>query len=405
METRGEKMLALRRARMAAAPPFLRGAFRPFFFGGAVWAVVALGIWMTALTHGTALPSAFDPLTWHRHEMLFGFVGAIVSGFLLTAIPNWTGRLPIAGAPLAALFALWLAGRAAVLFSEATGLLPAALIDAGFYVVLALVAGREVIAGKNRNLPMVGLVLLFGLASGADHAAAAGVIADPMVAVRFAIALVVLMISLIGGRIVPSFTRNWMTKRGIHDGLPSQPGRFDMATLAVTGLALAAWTISATGAVTAALLVIAAVLQTVRLARWRGWRTVADPIVVILHLGYAWIPFGLALLAVSILAGQPPASVAIHSLTAGGMATMILAVMTRATLGHTGRPLQAGPATVAAFLLVTAGAVLRVLAPMVLANPFIGLEVAAMLWGAAFAVFAVAYGQALFAARVDDPGS
>ena len=126
MMTRGEQMLALRRSRMAASPPFLRGGFRPFFFGGALWAVVALALWLCALAGALELPSSFDPLAWHRHEMLFGFVGAVVAGFLLTAIPNWTGRLPIAGLPLAGLFGLWLAARVAMLFSATVGALPAA---------------------------------------------------------------------------------------------------------------------------------------------------------------------------------------------------------------------------------------------------------------------------------------
>jgi uncharacterized protein involved in response to NO len=144
--TRGEQMLALRRARMAAAPAFLRGGFRPFFFGGAAWAIVALTLWVLALLGEVSLPSAFDPLSWHRHEMLFGFVGAVIAGFLLTAIPNWTGRLPIAGPPLAMLFALWLAARLAVLCSGTIGLGAAAALDVGFFLILAGVAGREVFA-------------------------------------------------------------------------------------------------------------------------------------------------------------------------------------------------------------------------------------------------------------------
>lgn len=323
-ETRGERMQALRRARLAAAPPFLRGAFRPFFFGGAVWAVVALAIWMIILSHGGSFPSAFDPLTWHRHEMLFGFVGAIITGFLLTAIPNWTGRLPIAGPPLAALFGLWCAGRAAIFLSGLLGRLPAAIIDTSFYVVLATVAGREVIASKNKNRPVVALVLLLGIANAADHAAAGGLTADPMIAVRFAIGLIVLIISLIGGRIVPSFTHNWLAKRGVRDGLPTQPGRFDNVALAITGLALAGWTVDAAAPAAGWLLAAAAALQFLRLGRWRGWRTLADPMVLILHLGYAWIPLGLAALAAAILVGQPSESIAVHALTAGGMATMIL---------------------------------------------------------------------------------
>src|SRR5688572_21079299 len=153
VETRGERMLELRKARMAASPPILRGGFRPFFLVGALWAVIALALWLFALLGGLELPSAFDPLAWHRHEMLFGFVGAMVAGFLLTAIPNWTGRLPIAGWPLAALVGLWFAGRLAVLFSGAIGFAAAALLDVGFYAVMAFVGAREILAAKNRNLP------------------------------------------------------------------------------------------------------------------------------------------------------------------------------------------------------------------------------------------------------------
>ena len=220
MITRGEQMLALRKKRMAAAHPFLRGGFRPFFFGGPAWAVFALGLWLFSLAGQITLPTAFDPLAWHRHEMLFGFVGAVICGFLLTAIPNWTGRLPIAGGPLAGLFGFWLAARLAVLFSGVTGRGLAALFDAGFFLVVAVLAAREVLESKNRNLPIVGMVLLFGLADAADHASAAGLIGGD-IGWQFAIALVVLLISLVGGRIMPSFTRNWMAKQGITDGLPS----------------------------------------------------------------------------------------------------------------------------------------------------------------------------------------
>src|SRR6476646_9979736 len=151
MQTRGEQMLALRRARLAASPPFLRGGFRPFFFGGAAWAVLALLLWLLALSGTIILPSALDSLAWHRHEMLFGFVGAVICGFLLTAIPNWTGRLPIAGMPLAALFALWLAARLALLLSGVAGIAIAILLDVGFYLFLAGLFAREVASAGKRN--------------------------------------------------------------------------------------------------------------------------------------------------------------------------------------------------------------------------------------------------------------
>jgi uncharacterized protein involved in response to NO len=236
MQTRGEQMLALRRARMAAAPPVLRGGFRPFFLSGAIWAVVALSLWLASLTGLMTIPSAFDALAWHRHEMIFGFVGSVIAGFLLTAIPNWTGRLPIAGMPLASLFGLWFAGRLAMLFSAMLGLAVAAVIDVGFYLVLGAIAAREVIQANNRNVPVVGLVLLIGIANALDHLAAAGMFVDPALPWQLAVALVTLMISLIGGRIIPSFTRNWLVKQGITNGLPGQPNRFDLLVIGLTGL-------------------------------------------------------------------------------------------------------------------------------------------------------------------------
>lgn len=401
LETRGEQMLALRRSRMEASPAFLRGAFRPFFLAGACWAVIAIGVWLLALAGMIQLPSSFDPLAWHRHEMLFGFVGAVVAGFLLTAIPNWTGRLPIAGAPLAALVVVWIAARLAVLFSSIVGALPAAALDAGFYLILALIAAREVLQAKNRNLPIVGIVLLFGMANALDHAAAYEAPVSADLAWQFAIALVTILISLIGGRIVPSFTRNWLSKQGVHEGLPTQPGRFDLGVIALTVLALLGWITAPQGALVGSLMFFAATGQAVRLARWRGWRAAADPIVLVLHVGYAWIPIGLALLGAWQFGAPVPRSAAIHALTTGAMATMILAVMTRAILGHTGRELRASPATVLCYILATVAALLRVSAPMLFKDYRIGMDVAGAAWLAAFLLFLGAYGPMLLSRRAD----
>lgn len=390
-------MLVLRRARMAASPAFLRGAFRPFFFGGAAWAVLALTLWLLTLAGAIPLPSVLEPLAWHRHEMLFGFVGAIIAGFLLTAIPNWTGRLPIAGAPLAALFGLWLAARAAVLFSSIVGPFVAAAIDVGFYIVLAAVAGREVIAAKNRNLPIVGLVLLFAAACGADHA-----FPEAATGSRAAIALVVLMISVIGGRIVPSFTNNRMQKHGLGGRRPTQPAAFDLAVIGVTAAALLAWIVLRETDALGVLLLVAGLLQAMRLARWRGLTTARDPLVFILHVGYAWVPLGLSLLGASLIGAPIPTSAAIHALTAGAMGTMILAVMTRASLGHTGRVLEASMPTVVLYALVTAGALLRVAAPIGLIDYTMGMELAAISWGGAFILFLTQYGPILVRPRLGE---
>lgn len=395
-------MLALRTARMANSPPILQGGFRPFFFGGAARAVIALVLWLLVLLGGLSLPSAFDPLAWHRHEMLFGFVGAVIAGFLLTAIPNWTGRLPIAGPPLAALFGLWLAARMAVLFSAEVGALTAALLDAGFYIVLAGLATREVLAAKNRNVPIVALVLLFGTANAVDHAGAAGLIGDPDLGVHGAIALVVLMISLIGGRIVPSFTRNWMQKQGMGGRLPTQPGRFDLAVIGATAIALIGWIVAPEASAVGMLLLVVGAAQAVRLVRWGGIRAARDPLVFILHVGYFWVPVGLLLLGASVLGAAVPRSAAIHALTAGAMGTMILAVMTRATLGHTGRELKASPQTVFLYMLVTLGAALRVTAPLGLIDYTLGMEFSAVAWAGAFLIFLAIYGPILFRPRLGD---
>lgn len=402
MITRGETMLALRRQRMAAAIPFLRGGFRPFFFGGTAWGLIALTLWLLALSGTLALPTHFDPVAWHRHEMLFGFVGAVVAGFLLTAIPNWTGRLPIAGKPLASLFGLWAAARLGVVFSSLIGAGAAAVLDVGFFVVLAGVAGREVLASKNRNLPVVGIVLLLGIACALDHAAASGLLGNGEVGWQAATAVIVVLMSLIGGRITPSFTRNWMAKQGISGRLPEQPGRFDMLAIAATAVALIAWVGGLGGALGAGSLALAAGLQGARLARWSGWRTAREPLVLILHVGYAWIPAGLMLLALSQFGAPVPQSAAVHAITAGAMATMILAVMTRATLGHTGRTLTANAPTVVIYGLVTAGAVLRVTAPLGYPDYTFGMRASAFLWSAALLLFLLAYGPILWRPRAGE---
>ena len=386
---------------MAAAHPFFRGGFRPFFFGGPAWALIAITLWLLSLTGGVTLPTAIDALAWHRHEMLFGFVGAVIAGFLLTAIPNWTGRLPIAGWPLAALFGLWIAARLSLLFSSFTGLWLSAALDVGFFLTLGLLAAREVFGPNNRNTPIVGMVLLFAAANAIDYLAVAEVIPAPDLGWQLAIAIVVLLISLIGGRIIPSFTRNWMVKRGRKHGLPTQPGKFDIAVIGVTAVALLAWLSGPAEAPIGALILLAAVMQAARLARWSGIRTVADPLVLILHVGYAWVPVGLALLGLSLM-NLVPRSAAIHALTAGAMATMIVAVMTRASLGHTARDLKANAATTLLYVLVTAGAVLRVAAALGLMNTRIGLDVAGSAWGAALLLFLIAYGPVLWRPRLGE---
>lgn len=389
------------RLRPHAGAAVLAYGFRPFFLAAGLTAAVSLAIWLVALAGGPFLPSAFTPATWHAHEMLFGFTMAVIAGFMLTAIPNWTGRLPVQGAPLLLLVMLWLAGRIAVGTSEIIGVWPAAVIDLVFVAALMFVVVRELVAGGNRrNLPMALALALLLVANGLTHAEGAGVNVPPGSGWRLAIAVVILLIALIGGRIVPSFTRNWLTKNKPGEPAPSPMGRFDQAALAITVLALAAWVMLPQTAVAAGLAGVAAFANAVRLVRWQGQRTVSDPLLLVLHLGYAWVPIGLALLALT-QAEILPETAAIHGQTAGAIGTMTLAVMTRATLGHTGRDLRAGAGTTAIFVLVTLAAVTRLLASMFPDFWEHLLWISGTAWIAAFGWFVALYGPMLLRPRID----
>jgi uncharacterized protein involved in response to NO len=377
-------------------PPVLRLGFRPLFFGAAVWSAVAMALWLPLWSGEITLPAAFDPLGWHVHEMLFGYAAAVVAGFLLTAIPNWTGRLPIAGWPLGGLVALWLAGRAAMLLSGAIGPALAALIDLAFPLAFLAVVAREILAGRNwRNLPMLLALAALALANAAMHADALGLVATDGTGRRLGVATLALLIGLVGGRIVPSFTRNWLARRGDKDTPPGFD-RFDRAAMLLTAAALAGWIGWPDSPVAGTLLVVAGAAGFARLARWRGQRAGAEPLVWSLHLGFAWLPAGLLLTGLAPLAGLPAAA-GIHALTAGAIGAMTLAVMTRASLGHSGRPLAADRATTAIYLLIHAAALLRVGAAFAETATLPLLWASAAAWIAAFALFAVHYGPLLLA--------
>lgn len=384
-----------RRGRVPGMPPILHYGFRPFFFLAALHAGVAIPAWLWIHLAGGRLMGPFAGLDWHVHEMLFGYLAAVIAGFLLTAIPNWTGRLPLSGWPLAGLVALWFAGRAA-------GVLPLApatamAVDLAFPVVLALSVWREVVAGRNwRNGPVAIMITLFGLANGLHHAGNLGLVAEGL-GVRMALAAVAMLIALIGGRIVPSFTRNWLVRTGAV-GLPASFGWLDKAALAVTGTALLLWIALPDTMPSATALLFSGALLLARLARWKGHHTLAEPIVVVLHLGYLWLAVSLLLLGVA-QAGYMPGSAALHALTAGAIGTMTLAVMTRASLGHTGRAIVADPSIRAIYVLVTAGAMLRVaasLAPDVYPQL---LAAGGISWSASFLLFAVRYAPVLWGRR------
>ncbi len=374
---------------------FLDGAFRPFFLGAGVWAVLAMAAWLLAL--GDALGGLAGAITtdWHVHEMLFGYGAAAMAGFLLTAVPNWTGRPALTGLPLGALAALWLGGRLAMLFSAILPPLPVALIDAAFLWVLCLTVARDILGGGNwRNAPVVALIALLALANSLDQAARLGAL-EPDWGRRLGVAIFAVAISLIGGRVTPSFTRNWLVARGIEQ-LPAPFGRLDRLALVTTLVATAAWVLGGETPVAGVLLMAAGLLLAARLGRWRGQATLSEPLLWSLHLGYAWLALGLTLLGLACFDLLAP-SAALHALTAGAVGAMTLAIMTRATLGHAGRALTADRTTTAIFLCVTLAAATRVGAPWAGPAAEAAWGAAAVLWIAAFALFLFRYAPILLA--------
>jgi uncharacterized protein involved in response to NO len=385
------------RYRPFEGPALLCQGFRPFFLGAGLWALAAMLLWIAVLQGRLAIPTAFDPVAWHVHEMLFGFLVATIAGFLLTAIPNWTGRMPLQGPPLGVLAALWLAGRLAVLGSAWLGALAAAALDLAFLAVLLAVVLREILAGRNwRNLPMP--LALGGLlaANALTHADAAGIAATGPLGQRLAIGIVILLISLVGGRIIPSFTLNWLKKRGAAR-LPARFDALDRAALALAAGALALWAIAPDSGIAGLAMIAAGLLALARLARWRAPLTLSEPLVWSLHLGFFWVPLGLLLTGLAALSPAVPQVAGLHALTAGAMGGMTLAVMTRATLGHTGRALVADRWTAAIYVLVAAAAALRVAAPLAPGVYLPLIWASGLAWSAAFGLFGVRYGRLLLA--------
>lgn len=386
------------RMRAWSGPAILSYGFRPFFFGGAVWAAIAMALWVPMLSGRIILPTAFDPVSWHAHAFLFGYLGAAVAGFLLTAVPNWTGRLPIVGWRLGLLAASWLAGRVVVAVSNG---LPAGLVagvDLVFPVSLALVILREIIAGRNwRNLMVLGMLVVFALANALFHwDAARGAYAAQGYGMRLGLGAGLMMIAVIGGRVVPSFTRNWLVKRG-SGILPVPPmQRFDKAALLVLLAALILWVALPLDRVTGVALALAGGVHAVRLTRWAGHRTLAEPLVTVLHVGYAFLPLGALALAVEIMIpGAFGMAGAQHLWMAGAIGLMTLAVMTRATLGHSGQPLTAGPGTVAIYLALGVSVLARVAAGLWPGQAPLLHGLSGLAWIGAFGGFALVYGALL----------
>jgi len=374
---------------------FFASGFRPFFLFSALWALVAVPLWLAVNGAVVDLPIRFPAVVWHGHEMVFGFAGAAIGGFLLTAVPNWTDGTTVSGRPLMLLFALWLAGRVVMLTSGLLPLAVVAVVELSYLPVLAvMLAGPLLRARKMRNIAFLPILAALWLCD-------AWVMAGGAEAVRVAIVVVLVMIAVVGGRIVPSFTANWLRMQG----RPVEVRSFAWvekggaaASVAVAGLLSVALPDSP---VTAAALFAAAAIHGLRLSGWHGLKALGNPLLWVMHLGYAWLVLGLALSGLACLWPALPATAALHALTAGCAATMVIAVMSRAALGHSGRPLEASRLTVLAFVLVSLGALFRVAAPLAGEAVTTVIHVGGCLWALAWLLFAVVHLPIVLRPRAD----
>ncbi len=384
------------------APVWSRG-FRPFFLLVGIYGCGGMLAWIGMLLGVVPAPGWLGPTAWHGHEMLFGVVTGAIAGFLLTSVPVWTGTQAVARGPLAALAGVWVAGRLVMIGAGALPHAAVAAVDLLFLPALAgAIAGPLLGARAVRNLGFVPILLVLFASNLTMHAQAVGLIASGASGgLRVGVDLVVLLIVIVGGRITPSFTANALLRSGIVSTVSSRPW-LDRAAIAsvvlVAALDVAAPRTPLGGC--AELLAGAAVAG--RMLGWQSLRTAHDPLLWSLHVGYAWIPVGLVLVGVGDLTPAVPPLVGLHALTAGAMGTMILAVMTRVSLGHTGRPLALPRGAAAAYGLVSAGALVRTAGPILAPGlPLPMLAVAGALWGGAFGLFVLRYWRILTQPRVD----
>jgi len=373
--------------------------FRPFFLFGALYAALSILLWLPAYFGELTIATHFAPVDWHVHELLFGFLPAIITGFLFTAVPNWTGRMPLQGKMLILLVVLWANGRVAVALSAIIGWQIAMLIDGAFLVSITLVIAREIIAGRNyRNFKVLIPLTLLAIANLLFHLEAASG-QETSLSRRVAFAAIVMLIVIIGGRIVPSFTRNWLARQK-PGALPAPFGIFDKVSIAATATALAAWVALPQHAATGSLLILSGILQVIRLVRWQGHRTWRDPLVWILHVSYGLLSAGLLVLGLSVLwpdVVRPAA--ALHLIAIGAVGGMTLSVMVRASRGHTGQALQAGNGGKLCFAAILVAAAARVAAEYLPSYYVLWLHIAAIGWITAYLGFAATFAPHLARTR------
>ncbi len=355
----------------------LSGAYRLFFPAAGLMAALAVPFWLL-LYSGADIAGPEDAQLWHMHEMLFGYLGAALAGFLLTALPNWTGRRALTGLPLLGLMGLWLMSRVVMLLWP-----EGVLLVLVFPAVLAMIATFEIIAGGNRrNLPMAGMVWLITAAQ------AVMLMGDPFLGARMGFAIALMMITLIGGRVTPAFSRNWLIAQGRADVVAGF-GALDKAALLCTALVLLVWVIFDAGAATGGLALLASGILGLRLIRWKGWAVRDEPLLLAMHAGYGWVVVSLFLLGLQGLTGLITQAQVFHAMGAGAVGTMTLIIMIRALLGHSGQAITAGKTDSLLLVSVHLSALTRVIAGG--GEAPVLLHLSGVLWALGFGLFALRY--------------
>jgi uncharacterized protein involved in response to NO len=381
-------------------PAFFSSGFRPFFLSAALFAGVAVPAWILMLGGVGGVTVLYPARVWHVHEMVFGFLPAVIMGFMLTAIPNWTDRPPIRGLELAGLWSLWLAGRFAIavpVLNPST----TAVVDGAFLVAAAGLVWREIAAANSwTHAPMGVLISLYAVANILFHVLTLGEQGADLPP-RMALGVILVLLTVIGGRIIPNFTEEFFEVRGRPER-PAPFSRYDEMSILLVVFTTVSWIAQPWGMVTGWMFVLAGVVNAGRLARWRGWLTWPEPLVLVLHVGYGWVVAALLLFGGSLLGVGLTPQDALHALTTGAIGVMTLGVMTRASLGHTGRQRHAGPLTVTIYLLAFLGALIRVFGPATGLTSHLVMGLATASWSGAYILFALSYGPFLLRPSLDE---
>lgn len=372
--------------------------FRPFFLGGALAAASLIAAWLIVFIGKVRVGGLAGPVGWHSHEMVFGFTTAIIAGFLLTAVPKWTRTRTLEGAPLAAIFGLWALGRIAMVLAGVLPYAVAAVADFLFLPALAFAISRPIIAARTpRNFGFVPLLSGLAVANALFHLGNMGVMNTSALGLNAGIAIIIVIIAVIGGRVIPFFTVN---RLGL--AAPNRHRPVDIATLITTVAWGFSFAIFPFATWTGVLAIIAGVVNLGRMYSWASFKTAKVPLLWVLHVGYGFIGLGLILLGLANLEIMATRAASLHALTAGGIGVLCLGMMARVSLGHSGRALKAHTITAIAFGLITLAALSRVFGPLIFPAFYLeGLVLSGTLWTIAWVLFLVIYSPILLKPRAD----